>query len=222
MSLLSTHPRFGKPAYLAHLGFNADDSSGGGGDSGDQNPPADAPKGDPPGQDKSLQDRDPKPGDRTARSDDDKVDWVAEAKKWEKLSRDNHAKLEPLLKFAEALTGGTDDKSKADPVKTLSERFDSYEKELQTERAARWRAEVAHEKGLTSAQAARLIGNSREELVADADALLEAFKASPQNGRTAFVVPQSGTGSGEPAKGSLEAGRDLFARSRGKQAQTTP
>jgi hypothetical protein len=34
----------------------------------------------------------------------------------------------------------------------------------------------AHEKGLTAAQAARLVGRTREELTADADALLEAFK----------------------------------------------
>lgn len=39
------------------------------------------------------------------------------------------------------------------------------------------RLEVAAEKGLTTAQAKRLVGSTRDELEADADELLETFKA---------------------------------------------
>ena len=42
------------------------------------------------------------------------------------------------------------------------------------------RREIASERGLTSAQAKRLTGSTREELEADAAALLEAFAPEPK------------------------------------------
>lgn len=51
------------------------------------------------------------------------------------------------------------------------------------------RLEVASEKGLTPAQAKRLVGSTREELEADADELLDTFKPA------------------EPASPSLDLGR---------------
>ena len=56
---------------------------------------------------------------------------------------------------------------------------------LAPQRAARIAAqiaaalEVAHEKGLTPAQAKRLVGNTREELEADADEVLRDFPVTP-------------------------------------------
>lgn len=44
------------------------------------------------------------------------------------------------------------------------------------------RLEVAVEKGLTAAQAKRLTGNTREEMEADADELLELFSGKAKNG----------------------------------------
>jgi hypothetical protein len=59
---------------------------------------------------------------------------------------------------------------------------DKRVKDLEAKIAARDRedciAAVAKAKGLTEAQAARLAGSTKEELEADADALLEAFKPS--------------------------------------------
>ncbi len=60
------------------------------------------------------------------------------------------------------------------------------------------RLEVAMEKGLTTAQAKRLVGATKEELEADADELLESFK------------PADGGRRGPPARGSekLRGGTD--------------
>jgi len=52
------------------------------------------------------------------------------------------------------------------------------------------RLEVAAEKGLTLAQAKRLVGSTKEELEADAAELLESFGAS--NGNGGGVKPPAG------------------------------
>lgn len=87
------------------------------------------------------------------------------------------ADLAPLKRVAEALSGKTE--TGKSEVELLNERFAQHEADLAAERSARWRAEVAHEKGLTPQQAARLQGATREELLADADALLSIFPAAP-------------------------------------------
>ncbi len=85
-------------------------------------------------------------------------------------------KLTPLQKLADALGGApTADDGKPD-VDALAKRLSQHEEDLGKERLARFRAEVAHEKGLTAGQAKRLVGTTREELAADADELLKEFK----------------------------------------------
>ncbi|MCA6090952.1 hypothetical protein LE181_02025 [Streptomyces sp. SCA3-4] len=54
----------------------------------------------------------------------------------------------------------------------LTERAEAAERLADQARAELVRAQVAHAKGLTPGQAARLIGTTREELEADADAFL--------------------------------------------------
>ncbi|MFI1799790.1 hypothetical protein ACH427_20890 [Streptomyces sp. NPDC020379] len=54
----------------------------------------------------------------------------------------------------------------------LAERAEAAERLADQARAELVRAQVAHAKGLTPGQAARLIGTTREELEADADAFL--------------------------------------------------
>jgi len=206
-SLLRTHPRTGfsgLPQHLIGLGFDADPPAGGGGD------PQPKPGGDPK----------PKPDDKPPAE----TDWEAEAKKWEQRAKqfpdliaarqENDAlkaqveKLAPLEKLAEVL--GAKDAKDPSEVDKLTERVTKHEEQLATERAARWRAEVANEKGLTPAQAARLTGATKEELVVDADELLKLFPAPVPDQHRPGYVPQSGGGNGAPAKGSVTAGRDLF------------
>ncbi|WP_416902749.1 hypothetical protein [Micromonospora echinospora] len=92
------------------------------------------------------------------------------------------AALAPLEQLAQALGGKSTGDGTTD-LERLTERLTQHEAELATERAARYRAEVAAAKGLTPQQAARLQGATREELEADADALLALFPgpAGPRN-----------------------------------------
>lgn len=84
--------------------------------------------------------------------------------------------LEPLQQLADAIRGGKhvpeDEKTE---IERLSEQIRQLEANAESERLGRLRLEVATEKGLTPAQAARLQGSSREEFAADADALLALF-----------------------------------------------
>jgi len=73
------------------------------------------------------------------------------------------------------------------------------------------RLEVASEQGLTSAQAKRLVGTTRDELEADAKELLDTFKA-PESDDDRDGVATSldlGNRAGPPKKGKTTA--DLFA-----------
>lgn len=100
------------------------------------------------------------------------------------------AGLAPLQKLADALGAGKPEAGGKSEIELLNERFAEHEKTVTTEREARWRAEVAHEKGLTPAQAGRLTGSTREALLADADALVALFP--PAGPRTPGPDPSQG------------------------------
>lgn len=87
-------------------------------------------------------------------------------------------KLAPLQKLAEAL-GGSGAEAVPTDIEKITERLTKHETELAGERQARWRAEIANETGLSVEQAARLVGTSKDELAADAAALLALFPATP-------------------------------------------
>ena len=91
-----------------------------------------------------------------------------------------------------------EDRDKSEAQKLL-ERAEAAERRAQEIESHALRLEVAAEKGLTPAQAKRLVGNTREELVADADDLLSSFQpvsAEPEEA----VVPglDLGTTRGTP------------------------
>jgi hypothetical protein len=113
-------------------------------------------------------------------------------------------KFAPLEHFLAALSDGDKPKDGKSEVQLLEERFADHERTLAEERTARWRAEVAHEKGLTPQQAARLVGGSREELTADADQLLTLFPAASAGPRTPAPDPSQGARGGTPGP-DLEA-----------------
>jgi hypothetical protein len=70
------------------------------------------------------------------------------------------------------------DRDKTD-LQRLQEERDALKSERDSLTQAQLRREVADEKGLTPAQARRLVGATREELEADADDILTAFPATP-------------------------------------------
>lgn len=96
-------------------------------------------------------------------------------KEAEKHRRAAKAKDEELSKVK------ADSDSSKSEIQKLTEKFEAAEKrQAEAERKALL-AEVAQEKGLTSAQAKRLQGTSREEMESDADDLLEAFKPADKS-----------------------------------------
>lgn len=109
------------------------------------------------------------------------------------------AELAPLQRLAAALGGSTPAAGGKSEVELITERLDGYEQSLADERAGRWRAEIAHEKGLTPAQAARLQGATREELASDADALVALFPAAVVKPGTPAADPSQGSRGGQPA-----------------------
>lgn len=94
------------------------------------------------------------------------TDWKAEAKKWETRAKENKTAAERLAQMEE---------SQKTEQQKLMERAEAAERERDEVRTEALRLRIAHEKGLTPKQAARLRGSSEEELLADADDLLSEF-----------------------------------------------
>ena len=94
------------------------------------------------------------------------TDWKAEAKKWETRAKENKGAADRLAQLEES--------QKSEQQKLL-ERAEAAERERDQVRTEALRLRIAHEKGLTPKQAARLRGSSEEELMADADDLLSEF-----------------------------------------------
>lgn len=110
------------------------------------------------------------------------------------------AALTPLKGLADVL--GVKPESKTD-VQALTDQVSTMQRELVDERLGRLRLEVAAEKGLTPAQAARLNGATRDELTADADQLRALFPAQSSG--------TPGTPAPDPTQGARGGAADLQA-----------
>lgn len=102
--------------------------------------------------------------------------------------------LEPLAKKAQEL----EDAGRSE-LEKLTARAEQAERERVAEASRALRLEVAFEKGLTPAQAKRLVGDSREELEADADEILRDFPALKPDGRPRGSVDQGVRDKATPA-----------------------
>lgn len=100
-----------------------------------------------------------------------------------------------FVKLGEALGVREPEKNKSE-IDQITERLAKHEEELAGERHARWRAEIANEKGLTVPQAERLQGKTREEMAADADALKALFPSTPAAPGTPRPDPTQGSQGG--------------------------
>lgn len=87
-------------------------------------------------------------------------------------------------------------------VDQLTERLTKHEQDLAEEREARWRAEVAHAKGMTPEQAAELRGKTREDFEAHAERLKTLFPAAST----------PGTPKPDPTQGARGGGIDIDAQ----------
>lgn len=108
------------------------------------------------------------------------------------------ADLEPLAVKAKEL----EDASKSE-IEKATERLTAAEKRAQEAEIRALRLEVAATKGLTPAQARRLVGSTQEELESDADDLLATFGAkdddkSPTPRRPVEKLKPGAAPAGEP------------------------
>lgn len=116
---------------------------------------------------------DPKP-DADKPAADAPVDHEAEAAKWKALSRKHEDQAKSNSAAAKRLQE-MEDANKTEAQKAADTTAAAVKRAEEAEQRA-LRFEVAGEKGLTPAQAKRLVGATKEELEADADELLESFK----------------------------------------------
>jgi len=105
--------------------------------------------------------------------------------KWKALARKHEAQAKANADAAKRLAE-IEDASKSEQQR-LEERATAAEKRLEETEARLLRAEVASDKGLPAALAARLTGTTKEELEADAEQLL-ALVGKPAPGRSADAL----------------------------------
>jgi hypothetical protein len=161
--------------YLSILGgftvFDDDPAGGGGG----ANPaPAADPKDAPAGGDDPAKAATPASGDEPYDEERAKAK-ISKANSEAANLRKRLKELEPLAKRAREL----EDAQKSESEK-LTDAKTTAEREAASAKAEVARLRVAIEKGLTAVQAKRLVGETEEELAADADELLASFK-SPED-----------------------------------------
>ena len=113
-------------------------------------------------------------------------DWQAEAAKWkalarkhEKAAKDNADATRRLAEIEES--GKSDQERLGEARRAAEDRATAAERE-----SARLR--VALKKGLTETQARRLVGDSEDDLEADADELLASF--APSGGESDTDLPR--------------------------------
>lgn len=137
------------------------------------------------------------PGGDTPPPDEDPAKWKAHARKWEGQAKANAEAAKRLTEIEDA------NKSEIEKATDNARAAEARAKEAELKAL---RLEVASDKGLTTAQAKRLMGDTREELEADADELVESFKPA----ETAKGTPPTGKpkphlrGGGDPNEEPVE------------------
>lgn len=128
---------------------------------------------------------DPKPDAPDDKPDDDDKpdtpdtppDTGDEAAKWKALAKKHENEAKKLRKERDDL-----DNAGKSELEKAADRATDAEKRASASEARALRLEIAAEKGLSAKQAGRLVGESREDLEADADSLLEEFGGKPTPG----------------------------------------
>lgn len=139
-----------------------------------------APAGTPNPTDPPAQEDDPvakakAEADEARAAGDDVATLRAEARKWEAQAKANKTAADELKKLQDA--------NKTEGQRLAEER-DAHKGRADTAEAELMRLRVGLRKGLTEAQARRLVGTTDEELEADADELVASFGAPAGGGTT--------------------------------------
>lgn len=130
-------------------------------------------------------------------SETTETDWRAMSRKWEQRAKDANAKLKELEPVAARLSEL--EESQKSELEKAQERAERAERALAEASAVAVRAEVAAEKGVP---VALLSGDSREALIASAEALL-AFR--DETARKGNYVPSEGRNSNIDKGGDTRA-----------------
>lgn len=147
--------------------------------------------------------KDPKDPSATDDPKDPKADAdpdLGEAgKKALEAERKARKAAEKAAKDFEARLKAIEDKDKSEIDKLRDER-DNAIKEANDAKLERLRLEVASTKGLTPAQAKRLVGTNQEELEADADEFLESIKPGENKGTPPGKPKENLSGGTDPTE----------------------
>jgi hypothetical protein len=113
----------------------------------------------------------------TSATEDDKPDTELGEGGKKALEQERRARkaAEKSMKDLQTRLAELEDKDKSEGDK-LRDQLKQAEKDRDDARLSVMRLEIASSKGLTPAQAKRLVGATKEDLEADADELLESFK----------------------------------------------
>lgn len=134
------------------------------------------------GSDGSTDSQDGDADDGGTDADDDQFD---EARAKAKIAKANSeaANLRKRLKEAEAKAAKLDELEDANKseIERATEKVTAAEKRAQEAELRALRLEVAADKGLSPAQARRLVGSSKEDLEEDADDLIDTFGTSQED-----------------------------------------
>ena len=126
------------------------------------------------------------------------VDWAKEAAKWKALSRKHEADAKKNAASARKLAE-TEEADKSE-VQRATDRATQAEERAKAAESRAARMEVAAAKGLSLAMASRLVGETKEELEADADELMTELRpatgAGPKPGDTPGGRPRETLRSG--------------------------
>jgi hypothetical protein len=118
-------------------------------------------------------------------------EWTRTLAALKKANKDAEAHRKRLTDIEEA---------KKDADKSEAEKRAAAEQRAVDAEMRATRLEVAHEKGLTPAQAKRLVGATREELEADADEILRDFPVTPPKPAAPKPDPSQGAKGDSPAR----------------------
>ncbi|MGI5144801.1 hypothetical protein ACQEVC_45540 [Plantactinospora sp. CA-294935] len=133
-----------------------------------------------------------------------------EAARYRRELRETQAKLAEYEKAQQ---------QKAEADKSEAERRAAAEQRATEAELRATRLEVAHEKGLTPAQAKRLVGDTREALEADAEEILRDFPAARAKSEPKAPKPDPSQGARSTAPtASVEAGASLYQQKHGKKS----
>lgn len=140
------------------------------------------------------------PEPERGKPDNDVAELKAALRKANKEAETNRLKLKEL-----------EDKDKSESEK-LTTRVAELESQLTKSQGEVQRLSVALDKGLTKTQARRLVGESEEDLIADADDLLASFQSAGDETKPAPAKPTADLkGGGDPTGDEAVNVRDVVS-----------